>query len=256
MFCSGLLAISMPIYMAFTKRRALSAFQSEHLGGASRELKNELGLDRGKAMREHRTRHGVRATCVRRPRRKMGPTRRCEPKMWLRGAAIQPTFQPTIASPHSAIASSWQRYAAARSGGGAGIFFNEPRSGARGRIRRPRFGVEREIGDNGNQAENLHSRARFRSRCYIGKPVSFSMFPEDNACQIGFWRRDAVVAQIALRRDDQLAFPGAVGAAATTPGGRGGEILRVTTLAPPDPAPSSRRSSKAGRASWCSRSAG
>ncbi len=32
-----------------------------------------------------------------------------------------------------------------------------------------------------------------------------------------------------------LAFPGAMGAAATTPGGRGGEILRVTTLAPTGP---------------------
>ncbi len=32
-----------------------------------------------------------------------------------------------------------------------------------------------------------------------------------------------------------LAFPGAVGAAATTPGGRGGEIVRVTTLAPSGP---------------------
>jgi pectate lyase len=32
-----------------------------------------------------------------------------------------------------------------------------------------------------------------------------------------------------------LAFPGAMGAAATTPGGRGGEIVRVTTLAPSGP---------------------
>jgi pectate lyase len=32
--------------------------------------------------------------------------------------------------------------------------------------------------------------------------------------------------------DAPLAFPGALGAAATTPGGRGGQILRVTTLAP------------------------
>jgi hypothetical protein len=32
-----------------------------------------------------------------------------------------------------------------------------------------------------------------------------------------------------------LAFPGAVGAAATTPGGRGGAIIRVTTLAPSGP---------------------
>ncbi|MCI4591837.1 pectate lyase [Sphingobium sp. BYY-5] len=33
----------------------------------------------------------------------------------------------------------------------------------------------------------------------------------------------------------QLAFPGAVGWAATTPGGRGGRIIRVTTLAPDGP---------------------
>src|SRR3546814_3803557 len=32
-----------------------------------------------------------------------------------------------------------------------------------------------------------------------------------------------------------LAFPGAVGPAAQTPGGRGGKILRVTTLAPDGP---------------------
>jgi hypothetical protein len=33
----------------------------------------------------------------------------------------------------------------------------------------------------------------------------------------------------------QVAFPGALGAAATTPGGRGGAIVRVTTLAPSGP---------------------
>jgi len=33
----------------------------------------------------------------------------------------------------------------------------------------------------------------------------------------------------------RLAFPGAMGVAATTPGGRGGEIVRVTTLAPTGP---------------------
>ena len=32
-----------------------------------------------------------------------------------------------------------------------------------------------------------------------------------------------------------LAFPGALGAAATTPGGRGGEIIKVTTLAASGP---------------------
>jgi len=34
---------------------------------------------------------------------------------------------------------------------------------------------------------------------------------------------------------EPLAFPGAVGSAATTPGGRGGKIIRVTTLAPDGP---------------------
>ena len=42
-------------------------------------------------------------------------------------------------------------------------------------------------------------------------------------------------AQVALGADAPLAFPGAMGAAATTPGGRGGEIVRVTTLAPGGP---------------------
>ncbi|HEU4653873.1 MAG TPA: hypothetical protein VFS47_07795, partial [Steroidobacteraceae bacterium] len=36
----------------------------------------------------------------------------------------------------------------------------------------------------------------------------------------------------ALAADKPIAFPGAQGWAATTPGGRGGKILRVTTLAP------------------------
>jgi pectate lyase len=42
-------------------------------------------------------------------------------------------------------------------------------------------------------------------------------------------------AQGAWAAGATLAFPGAVGAAATTPGGRGGAILRVTTLAPSGP---------------------
>src|SRR5436190_11255500 len=42
-------------------------------------------------------------------------------------------------------------------------------------------------------------------------------------------------AQLAMADGTTLAFPGAVGAAATTPGGRGGEIVRVTTLAPNGP---------------------
>ncbi|MGH8175007.1 MAG: pectate lyase family protein [Steroidobacter sp.] len=41
---------------------------------------------------------------------------------------------------------------------------------------------------------------------------------------------------LAIEADEQLlAFPGAQGAAAQTPGGRGGRILRVTTLAPTGP---------------------
>src|SRR5436190_20733216 len=42
-------------------------------------------------------------------------------------------------------------------------------------------------------------------------------------------------AQLAMADGTTLAFPGAMGAAATTPGGRGGEIVRVTTLAPTGP---------------------
>jgi len=42
-------------------------------------------------------------------------------------------------------------------------------------------------------------------------------------------------ARLALADGTTLAFPGAAGAAATTPGGRGGEIVRVTTLAPNGP---------------------
>jgi pectate lyase len=41
-----------------------------------------------------------------------------------------------------------------------------------------------------------------------------------------------LLAPAALSADKPLAFPGALGAAAGTPGGRGGEIIRVTTLAP------------------------
>ena len=41
----------------------------------------------------------------------------------------------------------------------------------------------------------------------------------------------AFAALTSARADQSLAFPGAQGAAATTPGGRGGKILRVTTLA-------------------------
>ena len=41
--------------------------------------------------------------------------------------------------------------------------------------------------------------------------------------------------ELATAAETPLAFPGAMGAAATTPGGRGGEIVRVTTLAPNGP---------------------
>lgn len=40
---------------------------------------------------------------------------------------------------------------------------------------------------------------------------------------------------LAVAAEPQLAFPGAMGVAATTPGGRGGDIVRVTTLAPTGP---------------------
>jgi len=44
-----------------------------------------------------------------------------------------------------------------------------------------------------------------------------------------------LLAQCVAAAETPLAFPGAVGAAAATPGGRGGEIVRVTTLAPSGP---------------------
>ena len=44
-----------------------------------------------------------------------------------------------------------------------------------------------------------------------------------------------VALPVARAADDLLAFPEAQGAAARTPGGRGGKILRVTTLAPNGP---------------------
>ena len=44
-----------------------------------------------------------------------------------------------------------------------------------------------------------------------------------------------LLAQMAFAAETPLAFPGAVGAAATTPGGRGGSVIRVTTLAPTGP---------------------
>jgi hypothetical protein len=43
------------------------------------------------------------------------------------------------------------------------------------------------------------------------------------------------IGPAAAREAPMLAFPGAMGAAATTPGGRGGEIVRVTTLAADGP---------------------
>ncbi len=44
-----------------------------------------------------------------------------------------------------------------------------------------------------------------------------------------------LVAHMAAGADSRLAFPGAMGAAATTPGGRGGQVIRVTTLAASGP---------------------
>jgi pectate lyase len=44
-----------------------------------------------------------------------------------------------------------------------------------------------------------------------------------------------LIAAAAGAAEPQPAFPGAMGAAAATPGGRGGEIVRVTTLAPTGP---------------------
>ena len=44
-----------------------------------------------------------------------------------------------------------------------------------------------------------------------------------------------VALPLAAVAREPLAFPGAMGVAATTPGGRGGDIVRVTTLAPTGP---------------------
>jgi len=44
-----------------------------------------------------------------------------------------------------------------------------------------------------------------------------------------------LLSQMAFSAETPLAFPGAMGAAAATPGGRGGQIIRVTTLAPTGP---------------------
>jgi pectate lyase len=79
------------------------------------------------------------------------------------------------------------------------------------------------------------------------------MFPEDSTIVGAPRRRDAGVtvhqvnwlrlilaacacaALATAHADEPLAFPGAQGPAATTPGGRGGKILRVTTLAQSGP---------------------
>ena len=49
-----------------------------------------------------------------------------------------------------------------------------------------------------------------------------------------FGKRDSAPAAVAAPAAP-LAFPGAQGWAATTPGGRGGQIIRVTTLAADGP---------------------
>ena len=56
-----------------------------------------------------------------------------------------------------------------------------------------------------------------------------------------------LLAHGAAAAETPLAFPGATGAAATTPGGRGGEIVRVTTLAASGPGSFLEAAQKAGR---------
>src|SRR4030095_10997339 len=56
-----------------------------------------------------------------------------------------------------------------------------------------------------------------------------------------------LLAHCATAAETPLAFPGATGAAAGTPGGRGGEIVRVTTLAASGPGSFLEAVSKAGR---------
>lgn len=56
------------------------------------------------------------------------------------------------------------------------------------------------------------------------------------ACAVALWGCNEPRQDLAPTVNEaQLAFPGAVGWAATTPGGRGGEIIRVTTLASEGP---------------------
>ncbi len=56
-----------------------------------------------------------------------------------------------------------------------------------------------------------------------------------------------LLAHGAAAAETPLAFPGATGAAATTPGGRGGEIVRVTTLAASGPGSFLEAAQKSGR---------
>ena len=70
------------------------------------------------------------------------------------------------------------------------------------------------------------------------------MMPNPNAFDfvlrlpLAAWLRTAILAGFAMTctaNEPLTAFPGAQGWAAHTPGGRGGEILRVTNLAPEGP---------------------
>ncbi|HSD75313.1 MAG TPA: hypothetical protein VLB75_11125 [Steroidobacteraceae bacterium] len=54
-------------------------------------------------------------------------------------------------------------------------------------------------------------------------------------CLVGVAIHPAEIAAAAPSADALPAFPGALGWAATTPGGRGGRVIRVTTLAPTGP---------------------
>jgi pectate lyase len=51
----------------------------------------------------------------------------------------------------------------------------------------------------------------------------------------GFLLAASLFASTAFGAETPLAFPGAMGAAAATPGGRGGQVIKVTTLAPAGP---------------------
>ena len=96
------------------------------------------------------------------------------------------------------------------------------------------LGVEREVGDNGNQFMNLlYFSVRLQAVLYRETGVIFNVSRGHCMSNRRFGaRRHYCSRKCAAAAETPLAFPGARGAVAAIPGGRGGEIVRVTTLAP------------------------